>query len=80
MNLIEANGEPGVGAAYQKAIDAGSVDEGDDGSVFDPADAPPLEVDDRHGQQLREVEKSFRHRNTPQRRTDESAPEGTGVR
>ena len=67
-------------AAHQEAVDAGGVDQRNDGGVFDPADAPPLEVEHRHGQQFREVEKVFRHRNTSQRQTDASAPDGTETR
>jgi hypothetical protein len=40
-------------AAHQEAVDAGGVFAGDQGGVFDPADAPALEVEHRHGQQFR---------------------------
>ena len=79
-NLIEADGEPGIGAADQEAVDAGGVDDGDHGGVLDPADAAAFEVDHRHGQQFREVEEIVRHRKTSQRQTDASAPVGTAVR
>ena len=79
-DLIEADGEPGVGAADQEAVDAGGVDQGHHGGVFDPADAAAFEVHHRHGQQFREIKESVRHRKTPQRQTDASAPLGTAIR
>src|ERR1019366_10556505 len=51
--LIEADVQPGIGAADQEAVDAGSVEEGDHGGVLDPADTAALEVYHRHGHQFR---------------------------
>ena len=67
-DLIEADGEPGVAAAHQKAVDAGGVDERNHGGVLDPADAAALEVEHRHGQQFREVTGVVRHRKRPSAR------------
>src|ERR1035438_2082307 len=65
VHLIEAYGEPGVGATHQEAVDAGGVDKGDHGGVLDPADAAAFEVHHRHGQQFREIEEILRHRKRP---------------
>ena len=59
-DLIVADGEPGIAAAHQQAVDAGGADQRDQGGIFDPADAPALEVQHRHGQQLREVQEVVR--------------------
>src|SRR5450759_5930832 len=67
-DLIEADGQPGIGAADQEAVDAASVDEGDHGGVLDPADTAAFEVYHRHGQQFREIEEIVRHRKRPSAR------------
>ncbi len=62
-DLIVADGEPGGAAADQETIDAGSVDQRDQGGVLDAADAPALQVEDRHAQQFGEIEELVRHPN-----------------
>src|SRR5206468_1388400 len=48
-DLVVAQGEPRIAsAAKQDAIDAGSVDQGDQGRVFHTSDAAALKVVDRH--------------------------------
>src|ERR1039457_1726107 len=68
VHLIEAYGEPGVGAAHQEPVDAGGVDKGDHGGVLDAADPAAFEVHHRHGQQFREIEEILRHRQRPNAR------------
>ena len=41
-DLIVANGEPGPTAAHQKPVDAGRMDQGNNGGVFDQAQAAAL--------------------------------------
>ena len=66
--LIEADGQPGIGAAHQQAVDPRGVDQRHHGGVLDPADAAAFEVHHRHGQQFREVKEIVRHRIRPSAR------------
>ena len=43
-DLIVADGQPGVAAAHQVTVDAGGMFQGNEGGVFDTADAVALEV------------------------------------
>ena len=54
-DLAVAHGEPGAARAYQEAIHAGDIDQGDDCRIFDAPNEPPLQVIDRKGEELREI-------------------------
>jgi hypothetical protein len=62
LDLIVADGEPGVPAADQNAVDPGGMHEGDDGRVSHTANAPVFQIEHRHTDQLREKQKVVRHR------------------
>ncbi len=47
-DLIVADGEPGVGAADQKTIDAGGMDKRNQGCVLNAADSPASDIEHRH--------------------------------
>ena len=55
-DLVVADGEPGPAAAYQVAIDAGRMDERNNGGVFDDAEFAALQVIDLEAQQFGKVE------------------------
>ena len=65
-DLIVADGEPSPAAADQEAVDAGRMNQGNDGGVFDEAEAAALEVIDLEAQQFGEKEEVVRHRESPE--------------
>ena len=67
-DLIVADGQPGVAAAHQQAVDAGRMDQRHQRGVLDAADAPAFQVEHRHAHQFREEQEVVRHR-TPRRDT-----------
>ena len=65
-DLIVADGQPGPSAAHQEAVDAGRMDQGNNGGVFDQAEAAALKVIDLEAQQFGEKEEVVRHRESPE--------------
>ena len=79
VDLVEADGEPGVAAADQEASDAGGMFAGDQGGVLGPADAPAFQVQDRQGHQFGKVQEVVRHRNAPATDNSSTNPEGSDL-
>ena len=65
-DLIVADGQPSPAAAHQEAVDAGGMDQGNDGGVFDQAEPAALQVIDLEAQQFGEKEEFVRHRESPE--------------
>ena len=61
-DLVVADRQPGIAAAYQVAVDAGRMNQRNDGGVFDDAESAPLQVIDLEAQQFGEVQDLIRHR------------------
>ncbi len=60
-NLVVTDGKPGTAGADEVAIDAGGVNQGDDGGIANPPDTTMFQVVDRQAEEFREVEEIFRH-------------------
>ncbi len=65
-DLIVTNGEPRPAAAHEKPVYAGGMDEGNNGGVFDQAQAAALQVIDLEAQKFGEKEEVVRHRESPE--------------